>query len=69
KQAQSREQKLTQQATEELENVLRDLQCELDGVVNRVTAQALKQKAATLGEIKQITEDTENGSMTIVLEV
>ena len=69
RQAQSREEKLTQEATEQLEGVLRDLQGELDGVVNRVTAQALKQKAAQIGEIKEITEDTENGSMTIVLEV
>lgn len=68
-QAQSKEEKLTQQATEQLEGVLRDLQGELDGTVNRVTAQALKQKAAQIGEIKEITEDTENGSMTIVLEV
>ena len=68
-QAASKEEKLTQQATEHLEGVLRDLQCELDGAINRVTAQALKQKAAQMGEIKEITEDTENGSMTIVLEV
>ena len=46
RQASQKEEKLTQQATEQLEGVLRDLQGELDGVVNRVTAQALKQKAA-----------------------
>ncbi|MEZ6122962.1 MAG: hypothetical protein R3C49_07275, partial [Planctomycetaceae bacterium] len=63
------EKKLTEQATEQLEKALRDLQSELDGVVNRVTAAALKQKAAQIGEIKQVTEDTETGSMTIVLEV
>ena len=67
--AAEKEQALTQQATEKLESALRDLQQDLDGVVNRVTAEALKRKAAQLGEIKQITEDTENGSMTIVLEV
>ncbi|MCR9201556.1 MAG: hypothetical protein NXI04_23175 [Planctomycetaceae bacterium] len=69
RQAQSKENRLTQQATEQLESVLRDLQPELDGAVNKVTAAALKQKAAQLGEIKEITEDTDNGSMTIVLEV
>lgn len=69
RQAKSRENRLTREATEQLEQTLRDLQPELDGVVNRVTAAALKQKAAQLGEIKQITEDTENGSMTIILEV
>lgn len=61
--------KLTQKATQQLEDVLRDLQGELDGVVNRVTAQALKKKAAQIGEIKSLTEDPESGSMTIVLEV
>jgi hypothetical protein len=69
RQADAKAEKLTQQATEQLEGVLRDLQCELDGAVNRVTVQALKQKAAQIGEIKEITEDPENGSMTIVLEV
>lgn len=69
RQADAEAEKLTQQATERLEGVLRDLQCELDGAVNRVTVQALKQKAAQIGEIKQITEDPESGSMTIVLEV
>ncbi len=69
KQADTKEQRLGQVATAKLEGVLRDLQGELDAAVNRVTAQALKQKAAQMGEIKQITEDPENGTMTIVLEV
>ena len=69
KQANTREERLTQTATAHLEGVLRDLQGELDAAVNRVTAQALKTKAAQMGEIKQITEDPENGTMTIVLEV
>ena len=67
--ADRKEQQLTQKATEQLEGVLADLQVELDGVVNRVTAEALKRKAAQIGEIKDIVEDTENGSMTIILEV
>lgn len=67
--ADDKSEKLTDQATEMLENALRDLQKELDGVVNRVTAEALKQKAAQLGEIKSVTEDADNGSMTIILEV
>lgn len=56
-------------ATDQLEAALGDLRGELDGVVNRVTAEALKAKAAQLGEIKQLTEDAETGNMTIVLEV
>lgn len=67
--ADKEEGKLTSQATARLEGALRDLRGELDGVVNRVTAEALKRKAAQLGEIKSVTEDAESGSMTIVLEV
>ena len=63
------EQRLTEKATKKLEDELRDLQGELDGIVNRVTAEALKRKAAQLGEIKSLTEDADSGSMTIVLEV
>ena len=69
REASAKEEQLGQKATEHLEGVLRDLQKELDGVVNRVTGQALKQKAAQLGEIKSITEDAESGTLTIVLEV
>ncbi len=56
-------------ATELLEGALVDLRGELDRVVNRVTAEALKRKAARLGQIKEMTEDPEAGSLTIVLEV
>jgi hypothetical protein len=61
--------KLDSEATDQLEAALGDLQGELDSVVNRVTAEALKAKAAQLGEIKQISEDAQSGNMTIVLEV
>jgi len=67
--AQRREQKLVNKATDQLEQALTDVQGELNKVVNRVTATALKQKAAQLGEIKEMTEDEETGSLTIVLEV
>ena len=60
---------LDSEATDQLEAALGDLQGELDAVVNRVTAEALKAKAAQLGEIKQISEDAQSGNMTIVLEV
>ena len=53
----------------ELEAALGDISAELDQVVNRVTAEALKQKAGQLGQIKEITEDAENGSLTIKVEV
>jgi FtsH ternary system domain X5 len=55
--------------TDRLERELGDLRRELDEIVNRVTAEALKRKAASMGSIKQLTEDPEVGSLTIVVEV
>jgi hypothetical protein len=55
--------------TDQLEGKLGELQAELDQVVNTVTANALKAKAAQMGQIKEITEDAQSGSMTIVVEV
>ena len=57
------------QVTDRLERKLGDVREELDQVVNRVTATALKHKAAQLGQIKEITEDAQSGSLTIVVEV
>lgn len=67
--AEQQRQKLQQQATQKLEGHLSDLQKELGQAVNKVTAEALKQKAAQLGQIKEITEDAETGSLTIKVEV
>jgi hypothetical protein len=69
KQAGEQEAKLQRQVTDQLEGQLGDLRQELDQVVNRVTVEALKRKAAQLGHIKELTEDPQTGSMTIVLEV
>jgi hypothetical protein len=69
KQAGEQEAKLQRQVTDQLEAQLGDLRKELDQVVNRVTAEALKRKAAQLGQIKELTEDPQTGSMTIILEV
>ncbi len=60
---------LQQEVTDRLEAQLEDLRQELDQVVNRVTAEALKRKAAQIGQIKEMTEDPQSGSLTIVLEV
>jgi len=60
---------LQSKVTDRLEGQLGDLRQDLDKVVNRVTAEALKRKAASLGQIKEITEDPQSGSMTIVVEV
>ncbi|MCC6420893.1 MAG: hypothetical protein IT429_21875 [Gemmataceae bacterium] len=61
--------KLQSQVTDRLEAQLGDIKKELNQAVNRVTAEALKRKAAQLGQIKEMTEDPASGSMTIVLEV
>jgi hypothetical protein len=68
-QAAQHKEKLQGQLTDRLEAELGGLRKELDQVVNRVTADALKRKAAQLGQIKELTEDPQSGSMTIVLEV
>lgn len=60
---------LQTEVTDRLAVQLDDLRQELDQVVNRVTAEALKRKAAQLGQIKELTEDPLTGSLTIVLEV
>jgi hypothetical protein len=61
--------RLQNQATEQLEKKLNDLQPEVSQIVNQVTRDALKQKAQQLGTVKEISEDAESGSLTIKLEV
>jgi hypothetical protein len=60
---------LQREITDRLTGHLTDLKKELDQAVNRVTAEALKRRAAQLGQIKELTEDPESGSLTIVVEV
>jgi hypothetical protein len=69
KEANKKQAALQSEVTDRLESQLIDLSRELDGVVNRATAEALKIKAAQLGQIKEMSEDKETGSLTIVLEV
>lgn len=69
KQAEQEQTKVQAEATKRLEGHLADLRKELNGAVNRVTAEALKQKAAQLGQIKEVTEDPQSGSLTITVEV
>ena len=63
------ERELQEQVTDQLEGELSDIRLELDQAVNRATGEALKQKAAQIGQIKELTQDPESGSMTIVVEV
>jgi phosphopantothenoylcysteine synthetase/decarboxylase len=68
KKAEEKKAGLQTKVTDRLEGELRDIRGELDQVVNKVTAEALKRKAATMGQIKEMTED-ETGNLTIVVEV
>lgn len=69
RQAQGAREALAQALTERLEARLKDLRGELDEVVNRVTASALKERAAQLGTIEEISEDPASGSLTIKVKV
>jgi hypothetical protein len=69
KQADREQTKLQSEITDRLAGQLEDLRKELDDAVNKVTADALKQKASQMGEIKEMTEDPQTGSLTIVVEV
>lgn len=67
--ASKQQERLQGEATEELEASLAKVRKELNDAVNAVTREALKQKAAQLGEIKEMSEDPEAGSLTIKVEV
>lgn len=60
---------LQNKVTDRLEQELGDIRSELDQAVNRVTAEALKQKARSMGQIKEMSEDEQTGNLTIVVEV
>jgi hypothetical protein len=62
---QEREKNLQAKVTRELEGKLGDLRRELDQISNRVTVDALKQKAASMGEVQEVSEDPQTGSLTI----
>jgi FtsH ternary system domain X5 len=68
RQASLEEEKLRQTVSGTLEETLKGLKGELDDVVNRVTASALKARAAQLGTIEEMHEE-ENGSLTIKVRV
>jgi len=54
---------------QKLEGKLRDLKGEIDEAINRVTADALKEKARSMGEIEEIAEDPATGSLTIKVKL
>lgn len=55
--------------TAEIEAGLADLRAELDEIAVKVTQEALRRKAARMGEIESVTEDPESGSLTIRIRV
>lgn len=61
--------RLQNEATERLEKHLEKIQPEISEIVNKVTRDALKQKAKQLGTVKEMSEDSETGSLTIKIEV
>lgn len=67
--AKDEEAQLSAEVTEVLERKLRDLRRELDQISNKVTADALKARARQIGEVREITEDPETGSLTIKVRV
>lgn len=67
--ATEREKDLQAEVTAKLEGKLGDLRRELDQISNRVTAEALKQKAASMGEVQEVSEDPETGSLTIRVKI
>lgn len=68
REAKAEEEALRRKVTTQLEGKLKDLKDELDGVVNRVTANALKKRASELGTVEEVHEDG-SGNMTIKVRV
>jgi hypothetical protein len=64
-QIQLEEKRLQEQVTEQLTDALGEIQRQIDQAINRATGEALKRRAAQLGEIEEINEDPETGSLQI----
>jgi hypothetical protein len=61
--------RLQRTVTDQLTGGIQNIQNELDQAINRTTAEALKRRAAQLGEIEEISEDNETGSLQIRVKV
>lgn len=59
------QERLREALTVEIESELPALRSALDALTHRVLAAALKEKAAALGEVSELLEDRETGSLTI----
>lgn len=60
---------LTAEVTATLEAALRDVAAELDRATSRATAEALKIRAAQLGEVTEVSENPETGEIAIRVKV
>lgn len=64
------ERRLKRDVTRRLTGVERDLRGELDGVIQRVYIEALKRKAARMGDVESIVERTgEDGELELTIRV
>lgn len=69
READAAEARAKQEVADKLERRLDGLRRELDQVTNRVTAEALKEKARSLGEIEEMHEDAESGELVIKVKL
>ena len=69
KKAEQESARLQGEATAALEKHLDELQPELGRIVNKVTREALKQKARQMGTVTEVSEDAEAGNLLIKIEV
>ena len=68
-QAAERQEAMQRDVSSRLEQGLRDVRRQLDQLIDSVTIEALKRKATQLGDIREIAEDRQSGSLRIVLEL
>jgi hypothetical protein len=68
-QADVEETRLQSEVTEKLEKKLAEVKGEVDDAVNRATGDALKERAKQMGEVTEVHEDEETGSLTIKVKV
>jgi len=61
--------KMTDELAARLEKALRDVKNDLDRASAKATGEALKVKASRLGDIEEVSEDPETGSLTIKVRV
>lgn len=65
----NKQEKLQREVSQQLEGALADVRKELNEAINAITREALKQKAAQMGAIKEMSEDPAAGTLTIKVEV